>query len=50
MLHGGCIEGDLGPRATRLIVEWCQERRADLEEAWAAAAAGKEIPWIAPLR
>ena len=49
-LHGSCIDGDLGSRATRLIVGWCQERGAELEEAWAAAAAGKEIPWIAPLR
>jgi len=49
-LDGNCLDGDLGPRATRLIVEWCQERQAELAEAWAAAVAGKEIPWVAPLR
>jgi hypothetical protein len=49
-LAGHCLEGDLGPRATRLIVEWCQERSEDLLEAWACAVAGKEIPWVAPLR
>ena len=49
-LDGRCLEGDLGPRATRLIVEWCQERSEDLLEAWACAVAGKEIPWVAPLR
>ena len=49
-LNGNCLEGDLGPRANRLIVEWCQERRQALEEAWAAAIAGKEMPWVAPLR
>ena len=49
-LAGNCLEGNLGPRATRLVVEWCYERQADLRTAWAAAAAGKEIPWVAPLR
>ena len=49
-LDGNCIDGDLGPRATRRIVEWCQEQQAELAEAWAAAVAGKEIPWVAPLR
>jgi hypothetical protein len=31
-------------------VEWCQERRAALGDAWAAAVVGREIPWVAPLR
>lgn len=49
-LHGRCLEGDIGVRASRLIQEWCSERQGELREAWAAAAAGREIPWIAPLR
>lgn len=49
-LTGNCLEGDLGPRATRLVSEWCQERGADLAEAWKAALSGREIPWVAPLR
>ena len=49
-LDGNCLEGNLGPRATRLVVEWCQERRAALGDAWAAAVVGREIPWVAPLR
>jgi Domain of unknown function (DUF4160) len=49
-LNGSRLEGDLGPRANRLVVEWCQERRRELDEAWAAAATGQEIPWVAPLR
>ena len=49
-LTGKCLEGDLGPRVTRLVVEWCQERQPALQQAWAAAAAGQEIPWVAPLR
>ena len=49
-LAGNCLEGDLGVRATRLVVEWCQERQSDLRAAWAAAAAGKEVPWVTPLR
>ena len=49
-LAGNCIEGSLGPRATRLVVEWCQERHVEINAAWAAAADGKEVPWVAPLR
>jgi Domain of unknown function (DUF4160) len=49
-LTGKCLGGNLGPRAERLIREWCSERQAELQEAWQAAATGKEIPWITPLR
>ena len=49
-LDGARLEGDLGPRADRLVGEWCTERASDLERAWAAAIAGKEIPWVRPLR
>lgn len=49
-LLGNCLEGDLGSRAVRLIREWCAERQEELHDAWRAAAAGKEIPWVAPLR
>jgi hypothetical protein len=42
--------GDLGPRANRLVVEWCQERGRELTDAWTAAISGREIPWVAPLR
>jgi len=49
-LSGRCMEGDIGARAARLVEEWCRERSIELRAAWAAAAAGKEIPWVAPLR
>ena len=49
-LTGKCLEGNLGPRASRLVAEWCDERQVELKVAWTAAAAGKEIPWVAPLR
>lgn len=49
-LAGNCIDGDIGQRAARLVREWCAERRAELEVAWRAALAGKEIPWVTPLR
>ena len=49
-LDGTCLEGDLGPRAARLVMEWCVERSADLHAAWECAASGKEIPWVLPLR
>lgn len=49
-LSGHCLEGDIGARATRLVQDWCQERSDELRDAWSAAAAGKEIPWVTPLR
>jgi len=49
-LVGNCLEGDLGPRGTRLVADWCHERHTELQLAWAAAAAGREIPWVPPLR
>ncbi len=49
-LHGRCLDGDLGARATRLVAEWCAERQNELHAAWQAAFEGREIPWIPPLR
>jgi hypothetical protein len=49
-LSGSCLDGDLGPRAQRLVGEWCAERKTELEAAWACAIAGKELPWVLPLR
>ncbi len=48
-LQGGGLEGDLGPRAQRLISEWCSERQAELNQAWDCALLGKEIPWVLPI-
>ena len=49
-LNGNRLDGDLGSRANRLVVEWCQERGRELRDAWAAASSGRKIPWVAPLR
>jgi len=49
-LSGRCFEGNLGPRAHRLIAEWCKERKSELREAWTAAIKGKEIPWVPPIQ
>jgi len=49
-LDGAVLEGDLGPRANRLVSEWCVERKAELARAWEAAMAGREIPWVRPLQ
>ena len=49
-LTGNCLEGDLGLRANRLIAEWCVERQNELTQAWQCAMAGKELPWVLPLR
>ena len=49
-LGGALLEGRLGARAERLVGEWCVERAGEIREAWACAVAGKEIPWVLPLR
>ncbi len=49
-LNGNVLQGDLGPRAERLVREWCDERKIELRRAWKAATEGKEIPWVHPLR
>jgi hypothetical protein len=49
-LDGTRLEGALGPRAERLVAEWCAEREVELREAWKCAASGREIPWVLPLR
>ena len=49
-LDGTCLDGDLGPRAHRLIAEWTRERATELAHAWSQAATGKEVPWVLPLR
>jgi hypothetical protein len=49
-LNGARIEGNLGPRVDRLVLEWCDERRAELQQAWSCAMLGQEIPWILPLQ
>jgi hypothetical protein len=49
-LDGTLLEGDLGPRAHRLVREWAAERDAEIQHAWACASSGREIPWILPIR
>ena len=49
-LDGNCIQGNLGNRAHKLIKEWTTEQKIALENAWACAATGKEIPWVPPLQ
>ena len=49
-LEGAVLEGDLGPRAHRLVIEWAEQRRSEIADAWALASAGKELPCVLPLR
>ncbi|PWU14650.1 MAG: transcriptional regulator [Bdellovibrio sp.] len=49
-LSGRCIEGNLSARTNRLVAEWCAERQLELKQAWQNAMAGKELPWVLPLR
>ena len=49
-LDGKLLAGHLGTRAERLVKEWAEERKTDLEYAWSQAVVGKEIPWIPPIK
>lgn len=49
-LEGRLVDGEVGNRAARLVTEWCQERAHELQQAWSAAVAGEEIPWVRPLQ
>ncbi len=49
-LDGTRLDGDLGTRVDRLVLEWCDERRVELQAAWSCALSGKEIPWVLPLQ
>lgn len=49
-LNGKLLTGHLGTRAERLIKEWAEERKIDLEYAWSQAVIGKEVPWIPPIK
>jgi hypothetical protein len=49
-LDGRLLEGDLGPRAHRLVQEWAVERAAEIRGAWQCAVQGREIPWVLPIR
>lgn len=46
---GNCLAGDIGRRASKLVKEFIEERREELDIAWKYAIDGKEIPWIKPI-
>ena len=48
-LDGECLAGNIGNRASRLVVEFICERQADLKIAWSKAVAGEDVPWIKPI-
>jgi hypothetical protein len=49
-LDGRLLEGDLGTRAEKLVLDWCSQRGQELTAAWECAVTGKEIPWVLPLQ
>jgi hypothetical protein len=46
---GDVYAGSLPPRALRLVREWVEERRAELELDWQRAHAHEPLEWISPL-
>ena len=47
--NGDVLSGSLPPHALRLVREWTELRREDLERNWANAAAHRPLDTIAPL-
>ena len=47
--QGNCLAGNIGGRASRLVKEFIEERKSDLENAWKKAIEGTEVPWIKPI-
>ena len=46
---GRVLDGDLPPRVARLVREWAELRRAELEANWARVEAGESLERIEPL-
>ncbi len=46
---GEVLVGSLPRRALRLVREWMEERRAELEADWERAQAHEPLQWIEPL-
>jgi len=45
----GVVQGRFPKRALRLVIEWYEAHKAELEEDWALAADRKPLKAIAPL-
>jgi hypothetical protein len=43
------IDGDIGPRARGLVVEWASRHQPELQREWELARAGQPLFPIAPL-
>ncbi len=43
------LEGDLGPRARGLVIEWASHHQAELRENWERAARHQPLQSIEPL-
>jgi hypothetical protein len=46
---GNILAGTIGRRGDKLIQEFVQERKSELENAWAFAIKGEDLPWINPI-
>lgn len=46
---GNILAGTIGKRGDKLIQEFVKERRSELENAWAFAIKGEDLPWINPI-
>lgn len=47
--NGNVIEGQISPRATKLVQDWIVQHKVELEVNWRLAREGKPLNDIAPL-
>ena len=49
-LNGDLFKGAMAPRAVKLIREWANLHKGELEENWERARRNMPLNWIEPLR
>ena len=49
-LNGDFLKGAMAPRAVKLVREWANLHKGELEENWERARRNMPLNWIEPLR
>jgi len=49
-LNGSLLKGYISQKAQKLIKEWCDFHKNELEENWELAKQDKPLNWIEPLK
>lgn len=47
---GKVLKGYIPPKAQKLIQEWCENHKSELDENWERSRQDKPLNWIEPLK